>query len=88
VAEDPEKLIEQIRSMGVSQVLLSTVSMVVTLSFGKIAAGELDEARLGIDALRALMPVLQGQMEDEIKQDLEQAVANLQLAYADAVRLR
>jgi hypothetical protein len=88
VAEDPEKLIEQIRSMGVSQVLLSTASMVVSLSFGKLAAGELDEARLGIDALRALMPVLEGQMEDEIKKDLEQAVANLQLAYADAVRLR
>jgi hypothetical protein len=88
VAEDPEKLLEQIRSMGVSQVLLSTVSMVVTLSFAKIAAGDLDEARLGIDALRALMPVLEGQMEVEIKQDLEQAVANLQLAYADAVRLR
>ncbi|HWB23315.1 MAG TPA: hypothetical protein VG652_10545 [Gaiellaceae bacterium] len=88
MGEDPEQLIEQIRAMGVTQVLLSTVSMVVTLSFGKIAAGELDEARLGIDALRALMPVLEGQMEEEIKKDLEQAVANLQLAYADAVRPR
>ncbi len=85
MAEDPEKLLEQIRSMGVAQVLVSTASMVVSLSFGKLAAGELNEARLGIDALRALMPLLEGQLEPELKQDLEQAVANLQLAYADAV---
>ena len=40
--------------------------MIVSLSFGKLGAGELDEARLGIDALRALMPLLQGQIEPRI----------------------
>jgi hypothetical protein len=85
MAEDPEKLIEQIRSLGIGQLLLSTASMIVSLSFGKLGAGELDEARLGIDALRALMPVLQGQIEEEMRKDLEQAVANLQIAYANAV---
>jgi hypothetical protein len=85
VAEDPEKLIEQIRALGIGQLLLSTVSMVVSLSFGKLEAGELDEARLGIDALRALLPVLEGQTDEEMKRELEQAVASLQLAYANAV---
>jgi hypothetical protein len=85
VAEDPEKLFEQIRGLGIGQLLLSTVSMVVSLSFGKLEAGELDEARLGIDALRALLPVLDGQIEDDLRKDREQAVANLQLAYANAV---
>jgi hypothetical protein len=59
--------------------------MVVSLSFGKLEAGELDEARLGIDALRALLPVLDGQIEDGMKREFEQAVASLQLAYANAV---
>jgi hypothetical protein len=85
VAEDPEKLLEQIRGLGIGLLLLSTMSMVVSLSFGKLEAGELDEARLGIDALRALLPVLDGQIEADLKKDLEQAVANLQLAYANAV---
>lgn len=85
LAEDPEKLIEQVMSLGIAQLLLSTVSMVISLSFGKLEAGELDEARLGIDALRALMPVFAGQIDEEMRKDLEQAVANLQLAYANAV---
>ncbi len=85
MAEDPEQLIEQIRGLGIGQLLLSTVSMVVTLSFGKLEAGELDEARLGIDALRALLPVLEGEIEAGMKRELEQAVASLQLAYANAV---
>ena len=85
MAEDPEKLIEQIRALGIGQLLLSTVSMVVSLSFGKLEAGELDEARLGIDALRALLPVLEGQIDEEMKRELEQAVASLQLAYGHAV---
>jgi Domain of unknown function (DUF1844) len=85
VAEDPEELLEQIRGLGIGQLLLSTVSMVVSLSFGKLEAGDLDEARLGIDALRALLPVIDGQVEEAMKRDLEQAVASLQLAYANAV---
>jgi hypothetical protein len=85
MAEDPEKLIEQIRGLGIGQLLLSTVSMVVSLSFSKLESGELDEARLGIEAVRALLPVLRGEVEGDLMKELEQAVANLQLAYADAV---
>jgi hypothetical protein len=85
LAEDPAKLIEQVLSLGIGQLLLSTASMIVSLSFGKLEAGELDEARLGIDALRALLPVLAGQIEEELRKELEQAVANLQIAYASAV---
>ena len=85
MAEDPEQLLEQIRGLGIGQLLLSTVSMVVSISFGKLEAGELDEARLGIDALRALLPVLEGHVEEGMKRDLEQAVASLQLAYGNAV---
>jgi Domain of unknown function (DUF1844) len=85
LAEDPDQLIEQVMKLGIGQLLLSTVSMVISLSFGKLEAGELDEARLGIDAVRALLPVFAGQIDEEMRKDLEQAVANLQLAYANAV---
>ena len=72
-------------SLGIGQLLLSTASVVVSLSFGKLEAGELDQARLGIDALRALLPVFAGEIDEELRKELEQAVANLQLAYANAV---
>ena len=76
----PEELIEQIRALGIDQFLLSTVSMLTSLAFAKIAAGELEQARVGIDALRALQPVLKGQIEDAAARELEAALANLQLA--------
>jgi hypothetical protein len=42
--------------------------------------------RLAIDALRALEPVLrEGGVDESVVRDLEQARANLQLAYAKAV---
>ena len=41
--------------------------------------------RLAIDALGALVPLLEGERRGEPRRDLGQALANLQLAYADAV---
>ena len=78
-----EDLIEQIRGIDVGQFLLSTVSTLASLSYGKLDSGDLDQARVGIDALRALVPVLEGQIESETLRDLQSAVANLQVAYAD-----
>jgi hypothetical protein len=49
-------------------------------------ARDLAQARLAIEALRALEPVLrEGGVDAEVLRDLEQARANLQLAYAKAV---
>ncbi len=76
-----DDLIEQIGGMKLAQFLLSTAVTVASLTFGKLAAGELDEARLGIDALAALLPLLDG----DARRDLAQTLANLQIAYADAV---
>ena len=81
-AGDP---LEQIRELKLSQFLLSTAATLASLAFGKLETGELPEARLAIDAMSALVPLLQSQMEDETRRGLEQALANLKLAYADAV---
>jgi hypothetical protein len=79
-----EELIEQIRGIQMGQFLLSTISTLASLTYGKLDSGELDQARTGIEALRALIPVLAGEIEPETRRDLETAVANLQVAYADA----
>ena len=79
-----EELIEQIRGIDVGQFLLSTVSTLASLTYGKLDNGDLAGARVGIDALEALIPVLEGQIESETVRDLRSAVANLQVAYAGA----
>jgi glutamate racemase len=79
-----EELIEQIRNIEVGQFLLSTVSTLASLTYAKLEAKALDQAQTGIEALGALIPVLEGQIEAETARDLRAALANLQLAYADA----
>jgi hypothetical protein len=76
-----EDLIEQIRGMKIAQFLFSNAVTLASLAFAKLDAGELDEARLGIDALAALVPLLDG----DAKRDLGQTLSNLQIAYAGAV---
>ena len=44
----------------------------------------MEQARVGIEALTALVPVLEGEIEAATSRDLRAALANLQLAYADA----
>ena len=47
---------------------------------------DLEQARLAIEALRALLPVLEGSVAEELVRDFKQVTANLQLAYADAAK--
>jgi hypothetical protein len=79
-----DELIEAIRGIRVGQFLLSTASTLASLAYGKLDSGDLDETRAAIEALRALLPALEGQVEPEAKRDLERAVTNLQIAYTDA----
>ena len=77
-----EQLIKQLK---VSDLLIGTLASLVQLGYAKLGEGEVDEARLAIDALRALVPVLEGAAAEDAIRDLRQATANLQLAYADLV---
>ncbi len=83
---DPEQLLEGIRQLKVADVLLSAFSTVAQLGYAKLDAStrDLDQARLAIESLRALMPVLEGAAGEETLRDFRQVVTNLQLAYADA----
>jgi len=91
VAEESElsqdELLEHIRQLKVSDLLLSILPTVAQLGYAKLEAEgrDLEQARLAIESLRALTPVLAGSVPDEVVHDFEQATANLQLAYAKAV---
>jgi hypothetical protein len=81
-----EEILEHIRQMKVSDLLLSTISTVVQLGYAKLdpAGRDLEQAKLAIESLRALVPVLEGSVPEEVLRDFNQVTANLQLAYAKA----
>jgi hypothetical protein len=87
VSESPaepsdQQLVDELRKAKVEDMILHTGSLLASLAFGKLAPDvrDLEQARLAIDALKALTGVLPA----EKQRDLQQVVANLQLAYADA----
>jgi hypothetical protein len=81
----PEQLAEQVRQLDVGAFVLSFAATLTSLGYAKLDAGRLDDMRLAVDALRALVPLLEGNVEEDAVRDLSRALANLQLAYADAV---
>jgi hypothetical protein len=80
-----EDLRQAIREITVGQFLLSTGSTLASLAFGKLEAKELEQAKVAIEAIQALMPVLETQVEPDLLRDFGSALANLKIAYADAV---
>jgi DNA-binding FadR family transcriptional regulator len=93
VAEGPqlpteEELRDALDKVVVADILLNALSATASIGFHRVSpdARDLGQARLAIEALRALEPVLrEGGVEERIVRDLEQARTNLQLAYAKAV---
>jgi hypothetical protein len=91
VAEQPRQpdlddLIQEIRRLKVSDLLLSTFSTIAQLGYAKLEADsrDLDQARLAVEAMKAIVAVLEGHVPPETSRDFGQVVANLQLAYASA----
>jgi hypothetical protein len=80
-----DELMQAIKEIKVGQFLLSTISTLASLAYGKLEQGELDQMKVAIDAIRALLPLLEGEAEAGMRGDFERALANLQIAYADAV---
>ncbi len=83
-----EELREALDRVGVADVLLQALTATASLGFRRVSpeARDLAQARLAIEALRALEPVMhEGGIDEALVRDLEQARMNLQLAYATAV---
>ena len=83
-----EELLEAIRQMKVADLLQSTLYTLAQLAFAKLdeQTRDLDQARLAIEAMRALVPTLEGAVDEQAVKDVNATIANLQLAYADAAR--
>jgi hypothetical protein len=82
----PEQLADAIRGMKISDLLLSTVTTLAELVQAKLAEGtrDLDQARIGIEAVRSLLDVIAPSFAEELMRDLHGMLAQLQLAYASA----
>jgi len=80
----PEELAEQIRALRIDDILLTTVTTLGQLAYAKLEAEQLDQARLAIDGIAALLPVLEGSVRPEVLRDFNQLLANVRLAYASA----
>ena len=91
MAED-EQLLQQIeeelRKLTVGDLLVQTLYTVSSLAYRRLSEEDrdLDQARLAIEALRALVPVLEGAVDDGVLRDFRQVTSNLQLAYAEAAK--
>ena len=81
----PEKLAEQIRLLKIEDIVLSTVTTLGQLTYAKLDARELDQARLAIDAIAALLPTLEDRVDAQIVRDFKRLLANLRMAYTEAV---
>jgi hypothetical protein len=80
----PEQLAEELRKLRIQDLVLSTVTTLGQLTYAKLEARDLEQARLAIDAIAALLPTLEGHVEADVLRDFRQVLANVRLAYADA----
>jgi hypothetical protein len=83
------QLAEELRRLTVQDVLVNTLLTVSSIGYRRLGASaetredrDLEQARLAIETMRALTPVLEKFVPDELIRDCNQSVAKLQLAYA------
>lgn len=88
--ESEQELVEQLQAelsrLKVSDLLVQTVYTVSSLGYHRLSGEnkDLEQAQLAIEALKALLPVLDGAVAEEVVRDFNQVLANMQLAYASA----
>lgn len=71
---------EEMKRLRVEDVLVQTAVTLVNLAGRKLADSEFEQAKLGIDGARALLPLL----PDEPRQAVQDALSQLQMMYARA----
>jgi hypothetical protein len=91
VADEPEQVTQEellaaLQELKVGDLVVQSLSTISSLAYHRLAAEtrDLEQARLAIEVLRAVVPLLRDAVPPELVRDFEQVTANLQLAYADA----
>ena len=83
------ELAEELRRLKVEDVVISVLLQLSQIGYRRLGLTELTkedrdlgQARLAIETMKALVPVLEQVVPKELVRDFESSVANLQLAYA------
>jgi hypothetical protein len=89
--EVAEALAEELGKLRVENILVGALIQVSAVGYGKLglteetrAERDLEQTRIAIETMMALVPVLQQVIPEDLLRDFEQSVAGLQLAYAKA----
>jgi hypothetical protein len=87
MSEPDQPAPEEMRLPSAAEVVLSSAQLLVTLAADAIDARErLDEAQVAIDAVDALLPVVERLVTTDQMRQFRRAVAELQLAYVEAAK--
>jgi hypothetical protein len=85
------ELAEELRRLRIEDVLIQTLITISSLGYRRLGLTpdteedrDLQQAKLSIDTMTALTPVLEAVVPEELVRDFNQSVADLQLAYARA----
>jgi len=88
-----QELADELRKLKVEDVVLNALVTVSSIGYRRLGLTpetredrDLEQARLAIETMRAVTPVLESFIPDELVRDFNQSVANLQLAYAQAAK--
>jgi hypothetical protein len=87
------ELAEELKKLRVEDVIVNTLVHVSTIGYRNLGLTEdsrderdLEQTRLAIDTMQALVPVLEGFLPEDLVGGFEEQIANLQLAYAKAAK--
>jgi hypothetical protein len=89
--EVAEALAGELGKLRVENILVGALIQVSSIGYRKLGLTEeteserdLEQTKIAIETMRALVPVLQQVVPEDLLRDFEQSVAGLQLAYAKA----
>jgi len=87
------ELAEELKKLRVEDVLVNALVHVSTIGYRNLGLTEesreerdLEQTRLAIETMQALVPVLEDFLPEDLVSGFEEQIANLQLAYAKAAR--
>ncbi len=87
------ELAEELRKLRVEDVLVNTLVHVSSIGYRRLGLTEdsredrdLGQTSLAIETMQALVPVLEDFLPEDVVDSFQDQVANLQLAYAKAVK--
>jgi hypothetical protein len=87
------ELAEELKKLRVEDVLVNALVHVSTIGYRNLGLTEearderdLEQTRLAIETMQALVPVLEGFLPEDLVSGFEEQIANLQLAYAKAAK--